>query len=384
LRASERVLAEDVIAKIDIPPFSRSTVDGYAVRAEDTFGASENAPIMLKVRGTVSIGEMPKIKVTEQTAAEIVTGAPIPKGADSVVMVEQTERETDVVRVFTSTARNANITKAGADIKKDEKILKSGTLMGSKEIGALAALGVGEVLAYKVPRVAVFSTGPEITDLGKPLLPGRIYDINAYSLSAAVLECGGKPMRLGVVPDDFEILQRTLKQALSSADVVVTSGGISVGPKDIMPKVLASLGTPGIILSGIAIKPGKPTTIGLIGEKPVFLLPGHPTSALMVFHLIARPVIQLMAGRKETIDPTVKAIASSRIFSAKGRKTFVMVTLKLEKSGKVLATPVSTGDSGAITTLTKADGFVTIPQNVQFVDFNQEITVHLFEQKRWP
>jgi putative molybdopterin biosynthesis protein len=383
LTASGRILAEDVTANIDIPPFARSTVDGYAVRAEDTFGAEENAPVTLKVKGTVPIGELPKIKVTERTAAEIVTGAPIPKGADAVVMVEQTEKEADVVRVFTSTTRNANTMKAGADIKKGGKVLKSGTLMRSKEIGALAALGIAEVLAYKVPRVAVFSTGPEITDLGKPLLPGRIYDINAYSLGAAVLECGGKPMRLGVVPDDFEILQKTLKQALSSADIVVTSGGVSVGPKDIMPKVLASLGTPGIILSGIAIKPGKPTTMGLIGEKPVFLLPGHPTSALMVFHLIARPVIQLMAGRKETIDPTVKAIASTRMFSAKGRKTFVMVTLKQDKSGKVLAIPVSTGDSGAITTLTKADGFVTIPQNVQFVDFNQEITVHLFQQKLW-
>lgn len=383
LTASARVLAEDVIAKIDIPPFARSTVDGYALRAEDTFGAEENKPVTLKIRGTVSIGELPKIKVTERTAAEIVTGAPIPEGADAVVMVEQTEREADVVRVFTSIARNANIMKAGADIKKGGKVLKSGTLMGSKEIGAVAALGIGEVLAYKVPRVAVFSTGPEVTDLGKTLLPGRIYDINAYSLSAAVLECGGKPMHLGVVPDDFEELQKQLKQALSSADIVVTSGGVSVGPKDIMPKVLASLGTPGTILSGIAIKPGKPTTIGLISGKPVFLLPGHPTSALMIFHLIVRPVIQLMAGREKTIDPTVKAVAAARMFSAKGRKTFVMVTLEKDKSGNVLAMPVSTGDSGAITTLTKADGFVTIPQNIQFIDFNQEITVHLFEQKRW-
>jgi molybdopterin molybdotransferase len=164
--------------------------------------------------------------------------------------------------------------------------------------------------------------------------------------------------------------------------MVVTSGGVSVGPKDVIPKALASLGKPGIILSGIAIKPGKPTTIGLIGEKPVFLLPGHPTSALLVFHLLVRPVIQLMSGTKETTDKKVKALARARMFSAKGRKTFVMVTLKKGKSDKLLAEPVFTGDSGAITTLAKADGFVVVPENVQFIDFDQEVTVHLLGKNR--
>jgi len=382
LKATHRVLAEDVTAKIDIPPFARSTVDGYAVRAEDTFGAEENNPIKLKVSGTVPIGEMPKIKVTRGKTVEIVTGAPIPEGADAVVMAEQTERDEDTLRVFTSVVANANMMKAGGDIKKDEKVLKSGTFLGSREIGVLAALGIRELLAYKVPVVAVFSTGPEITNPGQTLLPGRIFDINAYSLSAAVLESGGEPICLGVVPDDFEKLQKTLKRALECADIVLTSGGVSVGPKDVMPKVLASVGTPGTILSGIAVKPGKPTTIGLIGNKPVFLLPGHPTSALIVFHLLARPVIQLMGGRKTTVDQTVKALASAKMFSAKGRKTLVMVTLKQDKLGNTLAMPVFSGDSGAITTLTKADGFVIIPENVQFVDFNQEVTVHLFENKR--
>lgn len=382
LTAGGRILAEDVKSKIDIPPFDRSTVDGYAVRAEDTFGADENNPVTLNICGTVSIGELPKVKISTREAAEIVTGAPIPKGADAVVMVEQCETKGDLVHVFSAVAKNANTMKAGADIKNGEMVLKSGTLLGSREIGVLAALGIAEAVVYTIPCVAVFSTGPEVTEPGKALVSGKIYDINAYTLSTAVRECGGKPLYLGVFPDDIEGLQKALKHALKSANIVVTSGGVSVGPKDVIPKALASLGKPGIILSGIAIKPGKPTTIGLIGEKPVFLLPGHPTSALLVFHLLARPVIQLMSGTKETTDTKVKALAKARMFSAKGRKTFVMVTLKKGKSNKLLAEPVFTGDSGAITTLAKADGFVVVPENVQFIDFDQEVTVHLLGKNR--
>jgi putative molybdopterin biosynthesis protein len=382
LTAGGRVLAEEVKSKIDIPPFDRSTVDGYAVRAEDTFGADENNPVTLNICGIVSIGELPKVKINRREAAEIVTGAPIPKGADAVVMVEQCETKGDLVRVFSAVAKNANTMKTGTDIKNGEMVLKSGTLLGSREIGVLAALGIAEAVVYTIPCVAVFSTGPEVTEPGKALVSGKIYDINAYTLSTAVRECGGKPLYLGVFPDDIEELQKALKQALKSANMVVTSGGVSVGPKDVIPKALASLGKPGIILSGIAIKPGKPTTIGLIGEKPVFLLPGHPTSALLVFHVLARPVIQLMSGTKETTDTEVKALARARMFSAKGRKTFVMVTLKKGKSDKLLAEPVFTGDSGAITTLAKADGFVVVPENVQFIDFDQEVTVHLLGKNR--
>ena len=382
LTAGGRVLAEKVKSKIDIPPFDRATVDGYVVRAEDTFGADENNPVTLNICGTVSIGELPKVKINRRETAEIVTGAPIPKGADAVVMVEHSETKGDSVRVFSAVAKNANTMKAGADIKNGEMVLKSGTLLGSREIGVLAALGIAEAVVYTIPCVAVFSTGPEVTEPGKALVSGKIYDINAYTLSTAVRECGGKPLYLGVFPDDIEELQKALKQALKSANMVVTSGGVSVGPKDVIPKALASLGKLGIILSGIAIKPGKPTTIGLIGEKPVFLLPGHPTSALLVFHLLVRPVIQLMSGTKETTDTKVKAWARARMFSAKGRKTFVMVTLKKGKSDKLLAEPVFTGDSGAITTLAKADGFVVVPENVQFIDFDQEVTVHLLGKNR--
>ncbi len=222
------------------------------------------------------------------------------------------------------------------------------------------------------------STGGEVTEPGKPLPPGKIYDINAYSISTAVTESGGKPVYFGVVPDDKEALSKALHLALASADMVITSGGVSVGPRDYTPQIVDSLGKPGIVVYGIAVKPGKPTTIAFIGEKPVFSLPGHPTSALLIFYLLARPLIQQLAGRPVGAMKTIRAAAGSRMFSAKGRRTFVMVRLMFNKNCRLIAEPVESGASGAITTLAKADGFVEIPENEQFVDSDQEVLVFLF------
>lgn len=379
LEAYDRVLRENVVSVLDIPPFNRSTVDGYAVKAEDTFGAEENQPAKLVLRGMVSVGELPQLYVEKGEAAEIVTGAPIPEGADAVVMVEDTDTKDTELHVFRAVTRDENVMKRGTDIKKGETVLKAGRVLGASEIGVLAALGLTKVKVFKVPVIGVLSTGAEVTELGKELPAGKIYDINAYSLSIAVRESGGIPVYLGVVPDDKAELRKTLEHALVSADMVMTSGGVSVGPKDLTPQIVNSLGKPGVIISGIAVKPGKPTTIALVGKKPVFSLPGHPTSALLLFHLLARPVIQRMSGRSATEVKTVKALTATRIFSAKGRRTFVMVTLKRDKLNRFLAEPVATGASGAITTLAKADGFVEIPENQQFIDANEEITVALLK-----
>ena len=379
LKAYNRVLRENVVSALDIPPFNRSTVDGYAVKAEDTFGAEENQPAKLALRGKVSVGELPQLYVGKSESAEIVTGAPIPEGADAVVMVEDTDTQDAELHVFRAVTRDENVMKRGTDIKKGETVLKAGQVLGASEIGVLAALGLTKVEVFKVPVIGVLSTGAEVTELGKELPAGKIYDINAYSLSTAVRESGGIPVYLGVVPDDRAELRKTLEHALVSADMVITSGGVSVGPKDLTPQIVNSLGKPGVIISGIAVKPGKPTTIALVGKKPVFSLPGHPTSALLLFHLLARPVIQRMSGRSATEVKTVKALTATRMFSAKGRRTFVMVTLKRDKLNRFLAEPVATGASGAITTLAKADGFVEIPENQQFIDADEEITVALLK-----
>jgi len=375
LKAYNRVLRENVVSTLDIPPFSRSTVDGYAVRAEDTFRAEENQPAKLGVRGMVSVGEKPKIYVGKNEAAEIVTGAPLPEGADAVVMVEDTDREEVELRVYRAVTQNENVMKRGADIEEGEAVLKAGKVLGASEIGVLAAVGLTKAKVFKIPVVAVLSTGTEVTEPGKELPAGKIYDINAYSLSTAVQESGGTPVYLGVVPDDKAELRKALRRALASADMVITSGGVSVGPKDFTPEILTSLGQPGLLVCGIAVKPGKPTTIALVGRKPIFSLPGHPTSALLLFHLLARPVIQRMSGRSATEVKTIKALAAMRMFSAKGRLTFVMVKLKRDTLNRFVAEPVATGASGAITTLAQADGFVTIPENQQFIDAGEEITV---------
>ncbi len=380
--AHDRVLAEDVLAPIDVPPFDRSIVDGYAVIAVNTFGADEDHPVALRLRGQATVGETPRVMVENGATAEIATGAPLPKGADAVVMVENTTRRDDEVFIHLSVSKGENMMEAGSDIQKDETILKKDQTLSSREIGVLAALGLTEVDVYKRPTVAILSTGAEVVEPGKPLPSGKIYDINAYTFSAAASECGGEPINLGIIPDDRAHLEAAVRKALDSADVVITSGGVSVGTKDIVPQVVNKLGNPGVVVSGIAVKPGKPTTIAVIDGKPVFALPGHPTSSLLMFHMIVRPIICRMAGRPKEATSVLEAVAGTRMFSAKGRRTFVMVNLTHNKKGKALASPVPTGLSGAITTLARADGFVEIPEKQRFIDVGATINVFLFTKSQ--
>jgi molybdenum cofactor synthesis domain-containing protein len=380
--AHDRVLAQDIRAPLDIPPFSRSTVDGYAVKAADTFGASEDKPVSLRFCGHVAIGKSPSVVVEKGLAAEAVTGAPLPDGADSVVMVEQTNRRGNNVLVHRPVSIGENVMAAGSDIRKNETVLKNGRVLGSREIGVLAAIGLTEVNVYRRPKVAVLSTGAEVVEPGKALPPGKIYDINAHTLSAAVQESGGEPINLGIVPDKRDKLKKALEKALDSADAVITSGGVSVGPKDFTPQVVDTLGKPGVIISGVAVKPGKPLTIAVIDGKPVFSLPGNPTSSLFMFNVFVRPILVKLAGRTEETLPKVKAVTSQKMFPARGRRTFVMVNLSYDKAGTLIVSPVPTGLSGAITTLAKADGFIEISEKQQFIDAGTEIDVYLFGKWR--
>jgi molybdenum cofactor synthesis domain-containing protein len=375
--AHKRVLAEDVIAPINVPSFNRSMVDGYAVKSEDTFGGEEDKPISFRLLGSVEMGKFPSITVEKRGAVEIATGAPLPEGADAVVMLEHVVKEGGELLVYRSVTKEENVMKAGADIKEGETVLKKASILRACEIGVLAALGLPHVRVFKSPKVAIFSTGPEIVKPGGKLTPGKIYDINAYSLSGAVSECGGIPVNLGIVQDNAEHLDRKLRSALDLADVIVTSGGVSVGPKDVMPKVLDMLGSQGVIVCGITVKPGKPTTIAIVDGKPIFSLPGNPTSSLLMFHILVRPTISLMVGMAERSGKKVRARIATRVFSARGRQTFIMVSLHQDKTGRLSAFPVPTGLSGAITTLSKADGFVEIPQKQKFIDAEEEVGVFL-------
>jgi molybdenum cofactor synthesis domain-containing protein len=379
LEAYNRVLKADVISTLDIPPFNRSTVDGYAVRAEDTFGADENQPVTLNISGMVFAGEQPNMVLGKGEAVEIVTGAPLPEGADAVVMVEDAERENEQLNVYSAVSPYMNVMKKGSDIKNGKTVLHAGQVLGASEIGALAALGLTKARCYKPPMVAVLSTGSEVTEPGNPLSSGKIFDINAYSLSTAVIESGAKPVFFGVVPDDKASLNKTLATALASADVVITSGGVSVGPRDYTPQIVDSLGKPGVVVYGLAVKPGKPTTIAFADGKPIFSLPGNPTAALMMFIMLVRPVIQRLCGRTPSEMRSIKAFAGSKLFSAKGRRTFVMVRLVLDmEKCRLVAEPVA-GASGAITSLTEADGFVEVAENQQYINKDEEVNVKLFK-----
>jgi len=379
LQAHQRVLAKDAHAPLDVPPFNRATVDGYAVKAENTFGADEENPITLKLLGHATVGEMPEIVIKEKTSVGIATGAPLPSGADAVVMTEYTAQKNNHVSVYSPVSKGENVMEAGSDIRKGETVIKRNQTLSSSDIGVLAALGYTKVDVYKRPKVAVISTGAEIVEPGEALPPAKIYDINAHTISAAVQECGGQPLNFGIIPDKMDELKAVLGKALDSAEIVITSGGVSVGPMDVIPKVLNMLGEPGVIISGISIKPGKPTTIAVVDGKPVFSLPGHPTSSLLVFHILVRPIILKIAGRQKETPLVLKATTAEKMFQARGRRTFIMVNLVRDRSGKLLARPVPSGLSGAITTLARADGFVVIPERRQFLNAGEDVTVYLLK-----
>jgi len=375
-----RVLAEDVVSRLDVPSFSRSKVDGYAVSSADTFGAEEHQPVTLKVLGHISAGSYPRLKVKRGAAAGIATGAPIPTGADAVVMVEFTSREGNMVKIYRPVAPNANILERGFDIKAGETILKFQQLSAS-DLGVLSAIGLKEVKVFKKPKVAVISTGDEVVEPSKPLPSAKVYDVNRSTIAASVSICGCKPIIFGIVRDDPAALKHNLKKALTKAEVVITSGATSVGVEDYMPKILNELGKPGVIVGGLATKPGKPTNVAVVNGKPVFALPGHPASGLIVFNLLVRPVLCKMAGLPaEVSEPKVLAKAAARIFPEKGRRTYMTVRLERGLNGELLAHPIP-AESGAITTLAKADGFIEIPETREFIEKDEKVVVHLLRAK---
>jgi len=379
LEAYSRVLKDDIVSSIDVPSFDRSTVDGYAVKAEDTFEADENQSVSLNISGVVFAGEQPKMVLGKGEAVEIATGAPLPEGANAVVMVEDVERLDNQLQVYTAVTPYLNVMKKGSDIKCGKTVLHARQVLGASEIGVLAALGLTKTRCFKPPMVAVISIGDEVVAPGKLLSAGKIFDINTYSLSTAIMECGAKPVFFGLVSDDKAALSKTLETALTCADVVITSGGVSVGSHDYTPQIVDSLGKPGVVISGIAVKPGKPTTVAFAQDKPIFSLPGNPAAALLIFYLLVRPIIQRLCCRDPSEMRTIRAFAGAKLFSAKGRRTFIMVKLVLDiEKCRLVAEPV-VGTSGAITLLSETDGFIEIIENQQYINKDEEVLVKLFK-----
>jgi len=373
-----RVLAENCRSRIDVPPFDRATMDGYAVRAEDTFGADEDSPVRLKVIGRIEAGRFPNVEVGEGEAVEISTGAMMPKGANAVVMVEYTSREGEEVLIYKPVPPGENVASAGSDVMAGELVLRKGTRLTAREIGVLASIGLERVKVVRRPKVAVISTGNELVPPGGKLEFGKIYDVNSYSIGAGVVENGGIPVRLGIVGDDEREMEEAILKGLELADVVLLSGGTSAGVGDMVYRILERLGD--VLVHGIAVKPGKPTVIAVCDKKPVIGLPGYPTSAMIIFELIVAPLIRRLAGLPEERRNVIRAKVPFRIHSAVGRREFMPVNV-VEGSEGYMAYPL-TEYSGSVSTLANSDGFVEVPENRVFLEGGEVVDVHLFGDLR--
>lgn len=392
--ARGRVLAEDIAAPVDVPGFDRSNVDGFAVRSEDTVGASEESPVELRLNPeSLAPGVMPRHPVTPGTATPIATGGMVPRGADAVVMVEQTELRSAVggaavetpapptVLVRRSVAAGEAVTFAGTDLARGEIAVWRGELLTAREIGVLAAIGCREVPVFRRPTVGIIATGDEVRQPGEPLPPGCVYDANSHLVAATVEELGGIPVLYGTVPDDPQRLREVLRQALEH-DVVVLSGGTSKGAGDLSYRIVGELSDPGIIAHGVALKPGKPICLAATRGRPVVILPGFPTSAIFTFHEFLAPVLLALGGRGASRRKSVPATLPLQLNSERGRTEYNLVSLVSGKDG-LAAYPLGKG-SGSVTTFAHADGFITIDQHTEIVPAESPVEVTLLDESLAP
>jgi len=382
-QSHSRVLAEDVFSAIDVPGFDRAAMDGFAVTAEDTFSADEQNPVKLKVLGQLEAGDASAYVASRGEAIEIATGAPMPKGTNAVVMVEYTKRDGNEVQVFRAVSPGENITAAGSDIMSGELILRKGQTITPREIGLLAGAGLEHVPVFRKPVVAIFSSGNELIKPGDSLGFAKIYDINGPSVAASAAECGGEPHFLGILPDDYVIIKNKLRSALDEADIVISSGSTSSGPGDLIYRVVEELGEPGVLVHGLTLKPGKPALVGLVDNKPIFGLPGYPTSALMIFHVLVAPVIRRLANAAEVQPRKVQASCPMKFFKARGRRELLPIQLIAQPDGQLSAYPMQSG-SGAISSFALADGFADFPETQEYVDEGESMEVELFGKELVP
>ncbi|MFO0889457.1 MAG: molybdopterin biosynthesis protein [Isosphaeraceae bacterium] len=372
-----RVLARDVCAEVDVPAFDRSNVDGYALRAEETYGASEDDPRHLRLNPEeIATGVVPSLPVDPGSATSIATGGMLPRGADSVLMVEHARVDGDRLIISRPVAPGANVGFAGTDMARGELVLRRGTRLSARETGVLAAIGQADVPVFRRPRVAILSTGDEIIAPGSAPRPAAVYDANATLLADAVRELGGEPLSLGIVGDDDHALETALERGLTAADVVLLSGGTSKGAGDLSYRALARR-SPGVVVHGVALKPGKPVCLGAVGSTPVAILPGFPTSAIFTFHEFVAPVLRRLAGVGPESRGAIAARMAMRCNSERGRTEYLLVNLIAGGAGEGwTAYPLGKG-SGSVTTFSRADGFVVIPRQQEYLEAGEPVSVTL-------
>jgi molybdopterin molybdotransferase len=368
--ALNRVLAVDIVAKEDLPRFDKSAVDGYALKAEDTTGASQFKPVTFQITALE--------EVSAKQASQIWTGNPIPKGADAVEMIENTKKREGELEVWVPLALGGNVSKKGEDVKKGETVLKAGTRLKPYHLALLAAMGNSEVKVAEKPRIAILATGNELAEIGSKPAKNQIFDSNRIMLSAMCRELGAEPVNLGIAKDDMVEIAAKLKMALQNCDAVITTGGTSVGGLDLVPEVVNKTGKPGIVVHGLALRPAMPTALAVLEGKPVMVLSGNPVAAIIGFEVFARPLICKMLGMKQAEPrPTVNAVMTRKIAAALGRRTFVRVRVT-QKNGEFFAEPVSARGSAAISTMTRGNGFVIVPENREGVTEGEVVLVRLF------
>ena len=368
-QAMDRVLAEDVPSALDVPPFDRAAMDGYAVVADDTFGAGRYEPKVLHCIETIYTGDVPSRTLNRGECAEIATGAPMPQGATAVVMVEETEKAGDTVRIFAPVYPGQHIGRRAADIKAGQTILRAGSVINPSRIGALAAAGILDARVFAKPRVAIVSTGNEIVEPGQPLKPGQIYDINKLTLSSITNAHGGIANDRGTAPDTLPDLIAAI-ESMRDADIIVFSGGSSVGERDLILDALRQAGD--VIFHGIAVKPGKPTAFGTIGTTPVLGMPGYPTSCLSNGYILLVPFLRRMARLPEYQPHSVRVPLAARVVSTTGRHQFYTVRIQ-----DGMAVPAFKA-SGDITSMAHADGYIEIPAQTDIVEAGEVVKVKLF------
>jgi molybdopterin molybdotransferase len=365
-----RVLAEDLVALDDLPRFDKSAMDGYAIRYEDSKGASQDHPVNLKI--TVAS----EVKTGE--ARQIWTGNPIPKGADAVTMIEETERQGENLEIWVQLAPSQNISRHGEDVKKGQIIAKEGTRLNPYHIGLAAALGISQLKVYVKPKIAILATGNEIVEVGTQPDEHQIFDSNKVMLSAMCRELGAEVTDLGIAKDNIEMITEKIHQALKNADALITTGGTSVGGLDLVPDAINKVGKPGVIAHGLTLRPAMPTGVAVLEEKPVMILSGNPVASVIGFEVFGRPAISRLLGLTKTEErPTLKAVMARKISGALGRKTYVRVHAKT-KAGEFVAEPISAKGAGSISTMTQSNGYVIIPPDREGLTEGETVTVQMF------
>jgi molybdopterin molybdotransferase len=368
--ALSRVLAEDIVAQDDLPRFDKSAMDGYALKSDELVGASQFKPVTFQLTDNS--------EVNGKQAKQVWTGNPIPKGADVVVMLENTKMHEGKLEVWSQLVPGGNVSKKGEDIKKGDLVAKAGTRLNPYHIGLVAALGYNQLKVAEKPKIAVLATGNELAEVGTQLFGNLIYDSNSIMLSAVCRELGAETTDYGITKDNVDEIAEKIQKALKTHDAVITTGGTSVGGLDLVPDAVNKLGKPGVVVHGVALRPAMPTALAMLEDKPVLILSGNPVAAIIGFEVFGRPMVCRLLGMSKTeLRPMLKAALVRRVASALGRKTYVRVRVTL-KDGVFCAEPVSAKGSGSISTMTHSNGFVVVPENREGMSEGETVVVYMF------